>query len=57
MIMIVRPEDLSAADRSALRALFRDLVLLARLDHTHRAGVSAAAGCPRRITLTPHYSR
>src|SRR5262249_19550549 len=30
VIMIVRPEDLSGADRAALRALFRDLVMLAR---------------------------
>jgi ParB family chromosome partitioning protein len=34
VIMNVRPEDLSAADRSALRALFRDLVLLARASTT-----------------------
>ena len=34
VIMIVRPEDLSAADRSALRALFRDLVLLGRASTT-----------------------
>jgi ParB-like chromosome segregation protein Spo0J len=34
VIMVVRPEDLSAADRSALRALFRDLVLLARASTT-----------------------
>jgi ParB family transcriptional regulator, chromosome partitioning protein len=33
-IMVVRPEDLSAADRAALRALFRDLVLLARASTT-----------------------
>jgi ParB/RepB/Spo0J family partition protein len=34
VIMIVRPEDLSAADRAALRALFRDLVMLARASTT-----------------------
>jgi ParB family chromosome partitioning protein len=34
VIMVVRPEDLSAADRSALRALFRDFVLLARSSTT-----------------------
>ncbi|MBV9325895.1 MAG: ParB/RepB/Spo0J family partition protein [Chloroflexi bacterium] len=34
VIMIVRPEDLSGADRAALRALFRDLVLLARASTT-----------------------
>src|SRR5262249_42161672 len=33
-IMIVRPEELSGADRAALRALFRDLVLLARASTT-----------------------
>ena len=30
VIMIVKPEDLSGADRAALRALYRDLVMLAR---------------------------
>jgi hypothetical protein len=33
-IVVVRPEDLSAADRAALRALFRDLVMLARVSTT-----------------------
>jgi ParB/RepB/Spo0J family partition protein len=34
VIMVVRPEDLSGADRAALRALFRDLVLLGRASTT-----------------------
>jgi ParB family chromosome partitioning protein len=39
VIMVVRPEDLSAADRSALRSLFRDLVLLARASATPRSRI------------------
>lgn len=34
VIMIVKPEDLSGADRAALRALYRDLVMLARASTT-----------------------
>ena len=42
VIMDVKPEDLNDADRGALRALFRDLVLLARAPTHPRAPVFPA---------------